>query len=364
MKRLYLKNVSLFLFLIVAACNKEDNKNYINFVDPKDQVILTEENLPPVEYFSLERIDVSDIIGERFFVYADSILISINKKNPEPYIISFYNLLTKEFVAGYIKKGNGPGEMISASPNLVDKNLYIEDYNKNCITIINIDSVLEKKALYYPKITYIQDGYSGTSSIFNNQDTITLVNTWFINGFGARDIPEFVQIDAITGEPLKKYKKNNSNYPFNVCLRSLFFDSQNNRYIVPWMKFPVISIYNRDFQLEKQYIGPENVDIDLYSDEYENLHEAGANTFYYTSSSQVDDKILLVNYRCRKKVYDEYKKIKPEIWVFDVKTGVERRLKCVHDHGELYCLSYYGATNNIYVMDYDDGELYKCVLEK
>ena len=364
MKRLYLKIVSLFLVFLIVGC-KDDNKSYINIIEPKDQVILTEENLPPVEYFSLEKIDVADIIGERFFVYADSILISINTKRPDPYIVSFYNFLTREFLSGYIKRGNGPGEMINASIQLKNNDLYIEDCSKICITRINIDSVIEKKMLYSPEITYIQDGYTGVSAIYNNQDTITLINTWFINGFGARDIPEFVQIDAKTGNPLKKYKRNNSVYPYNACLRSLFFDSQSNKYIVPWVKFPVIGIYDNKFRLEKQYIGPEIIDIDLVADDkYGNIHEATNNTFYYRSPSQVDGKILLVNYRCKNKTYDEYKKNKPEIWIFDVSNGIERRLKCIHNHGELYCLSYCSATNNIYMMDFNDGELYKCVLEK
>lgn len=365
MKRLFLKNILFFCTLCIIGC-KEDNKNYINFVDPQNQIILTEENLPPIEYFTLEKVDISDIIGKKFFVYADSILIVINPKHPQPYMVSFYNLQTKEFIAGYIKKGIGPGEMISIYPELKDNNLHLNDYNQNSITRINIDSVLEQRMLYSPQITFIQDGYTGVSFIYNNQDTITLINTWFINGFGASNIPEFVQIDARTGKPLDKYKTNKSNYPFNICLRSVFFDKQNNKYIVPWLKFPIISIYDSLFRIEKQYIGPESVDIDLTSDEWNNIKEANVNTFYYQAPTQMGGKILLVNCRCKKKKYDDYKKnlSASEIWVFDTDKGIERRLKCLDSHGELCCLSYCVATNNIYVMDYDTGELYKCVLEK
>ncbi len=60
--------------------------------------------------------------------------------------------------------------MVSAYPELKNNDLYIGDYQKNGITRINIDSALERRMLYSPQITYIQDGYTGVSFIYNNID--------------------------------------------------------------------------------------------------------------------------------------------------------------------------------------------------
>lgn len=360
MKQFIIKSIAIAFLFSIVGCNEETTTTYINLVDTQNQILLKEDSLPPIEYFTLEKVEVPTF-GNMFFVCEDSILITVNSQRPKPYIISFHNLNTKEFIAGYIKKGSGPGEMIGVNAELKNKELCIEDLQQNCITRINIDSVLEKKMAYNLSITSIKDGYTGVSFYYNNTDTITLINTWFINGFGAKNIPEFIQIDAKTGKPLKKYKQNEDNFPYNVCLRSVFFDEKSNQYIVPWSKFPVISIYDRNLCLKKQYIGPDNVEINLKQDEWGNIKETGGNTYYYQAPTQENNKILLVNQLCKNLISDDLEAMS-EIWIFDVNNGIERRLKCAHEHGQLYSLSYSEKTNTIYVMDYDEGCLFKCVI--
>ena len=70
-----------------------------------DNIIrLTDQNMPAVEYFTLEKIRLPEKYADaQYFVYNDSVLIIINNQRPLPFVVTFYNLNTKKIIAGFFK---------------------------------------------------------------------------------------------------------------------------------------------------------------------------------------------------------------------------------------------------------------------
>lgn len=74
-------------------------------------------------------------------MYNDSILITLNKPHQDGYFIEFYNLVNKKNIGQLFKYGNGPKEMLSAIIYLNQNQLYVNDYVKAQLAIVNMDSI-------------------------------------------------------------------------------------------------------------------------------------------------------------------------------------------------------------------------------
>lgn len=88
------------------------------------------------------------INAKDFFVYNDSVLVVINKpKKDNPFVV-FHNLNTDRNIAKYINLGNGPGEMLNCIAHIRGSNLYVHDFVKNTLSVIDVDSVLLYRECY------------------------------------------------------------------------------------------------------------------------------------------------------------------------------------------------------------------------
>jgi len=251
-------------------------------------VRLTDQNMPAVEYYSLEKIKLPDkYANAEYHVYSDDIVIIINYKNPQPYVVSFYSLSTKKEIAGYFRKG----ELVMATGDLRCNNLIVRDGVLHIASQLNIDSVLIYGYAYSPTVTQLSSGHS---CVYVGENTITMTNPQYVNdGFGVEGLPEFVQYDAITGKPLADYKKNDKNYPSNLTQRSIAYC--NSKYIAFWDNFPIITIYDKDFNLLKMYRDDKFKDTEVV-EEYSELLAKDIDQ-HFSFAGQTDNYILAYNGR-------------------------------------------------------------------
>lgn len=330
-------------------------------------VRLTDQNMPAVEYYTLEKIKLPDkYVNAEYHVYNDDIVIIINYKNPQPYVVSFYSLSTKKEIAGYFRKG----ELVMATGDLRCNNLIVRDGVLHIASQLNIDSVLIYGYAYSPTVTQLSSGHS---CVYVGENTITMTNPQYVNdGYGVEGLPEFVQYDAITGKPLADYKKNDKNYPSNLTQRSIAYC--NSKYMVFWHNFPIITIYDKDFNLLKMYRDDKFKDLEVAKQGPQSMLFVNGLASFFTFSCQTDNYIFAHNGRWQV-TEDEIKKRNSyegtqsadfsmarfknhEIWCFDNDMNLVRRFKCKNKLGFIRNVSYNEKSNILYINAKDANDEY------
>lgn len=103
--------------------------------------VSVKENAKPLKAEIVE-VSYDFIYAKDFFVYQDSIMIVLNKAYKDVHFVEFYNLNSNLVINRFISVGNGPGEMLNTLAHIRKNELFVHDFAKNQIGIINIDSVL------------------------------------------------------------------------------------------------------------------------------------------------------------------------------------------------------------------------------
>jgi hypothetical protein len=132
----YLYYLSIFL---MVSCTCRYNKETVVEELPKDFLF---------EVDTLGTFEDKFLYAKEFLVYNDTILIVLNKAHKDGYFVECYDYINKKEVKKLIRYGNGPNEMLSARIHLNDNELYINDYVKSQIAIINMDSLILQKEDY------------------------------------------------------------------------------------------------------------------------------------------------------------------------------------------------------------------------
>ena len=341
-------------------------------------VRLTDQNMPAVEYFTLEKVKLPEkYANAQYFVYNDSVLIIINNQRPQPYVVTFYNLNTQKEIAGFFLEGTWSDRISKGGGTMYRNTLIVGDGFAHIMVRFNVDSVLTEKFAYKPAITRLT---SVRSCVFVDENTITMANPMYVNGeYGVEGVPEFIQFDAKTGKPLADYKKNDKNFPANLTGRSIAYS--NSKYIAFWHNFPIITIYDKDFNLLKMYRDDKFEDTEVREEHSELLSKNIDNFFAF--ASQTDNYIFAFNGRGHIS-RDEFEKKggfqwvettdftmarlkNQEIWCFDNDMNLVRRLKCKTKICFIQDVSYNENSKNLFVNAMDENEkycLYRCKFKK
>lgn len=367
MKQVTLLAIGICTLLLSSSCQ---NKEY-GIPKAPEQVFLTEENMPPVEYFTLEKVEVpkSSELDERYYVYADTLLFTLQSKIPSPYMLSVYNLKTKELVAGYFRKGSGPEELISIKCSFHENEIYAFDVTQNKVAVLNVDSIALLKYGYAPAMITLQ---GGDCKCFTRceHDTLIGINQFHFYGFGCEKVPEFLKIGCSDGK-IPESSSIVDNIPININYRIPYYNESTHQYVVAWNRFPYINIYDENFKLRKQYVGPDNYMADLIVwPDFGNMimDRDTTSEYFYADGCQTETHIFYLNYRFWGKAYNwATVGLNAEIFCFDSSLNLVRRLKQKDFTSTYFNVSYCEKSGNMYLNAEDeDGEicLYKCVFEK
>ena len=347
-------------------------------------VRLTDQNMPAVEYFTLEKVKLPEKYADaQYFVYNDSVLIIINNQRPQPFVVTFYNLNTKKEIAGFFLDGTWSDRISKGGGRMYQNTLIVGDGFARIIARLNVDSVLTEKYAYKPAITRLT---SVRSCVFVDENTITMANPMYISDeYGVEGLPEFIQFDAKTGKPLANYKQNDKNYPANMTSRSIAYS--NSKYIAFWSNYPIITIYDKDFNLIKMYRDDKFEDNEVREEYSEYLMKSTFATKnidnFFAFANQTDNYIFAFNGRghISREEFEKkggilwvettdftmarFKNL--EIWCFDNNMNLVRRFKCKNKICYIRCISYNEKSKKLFVNAMDENEkycLYRCKFKK
>ncbi len=254
-----LYTVGLVLFL--AGCTSNDK---VPAPDRLDKNIMTVEKTLRAD--TLKNIDTL-IYAKEFFVYRDSVLIALNKRNEHTHFLEFYRLSDMQPIARLYRPGNGPDEMLSANAYINGNKLIVNDYVKSQIAVVDIDSLLSFNNYSAPTV------HLHVESLFNAipyKDRFILDNPYSFADKKAgivQEAPRFIVTDdKKTYEEKNKYQY----YTRNVTSGRIIANKAKNRVIYANGNQSSVEIYDMDLNLLRTVTGP----IDLPT-RYTILNEEG-----------------------------------------------------------------------------------------
>ena len=223
------------------------------------------EELPTKQIFKVDTIGNFEdefIFAKEFLVYNDSVLIILNKAYQDIYFIECYDLVNKKHIRKLFRYGNGPNEMLSARVHLNNNNLYVNDYIKAQIAIINMDSLITSED-YDVKILGHKTYESPTAVICNNK--FILENPYYFKDDKLKIKQGKSRFISTNGDKPYEYS---ITYPYNTrnvsvdgciitndsCKRIMYASMHNSDLELYDYNLNVIKIFNGLPKLETEYL--------------------------------------------------------------------------------------------------------------
>lgn len=240
---------SIISCLILSNCTQkqEDNKN----ITLKNEI---KENCKTLKATSIE-LSQEFIYAKSFSVYDDSILIILNKRIEDVYLIEFHNLNDKKELKKIFKYGNGPEEILSAKININQNQLIVDDYIKKEISFINIDSITNNTN-YKPTIEKYNIDARSVISYPNNKLLIDNPSYFIDQNFDIKNqTSRFIVSDRDKAKDIQVEKQ--KYYTRNVSSGKIIANFPSNRIYYINSHLPEIEIYDNSLNLIKRLLGPD-----------------------------------------------------------------------------------------------------------
>ncbi|EOS15045.1 hypothetical protein [Phocaeicola sartorii] len=242
--------IIVVLVVVMNSCSKR-------VVDDSISVLLEEQALSNA--VPLEAHDVwypfDSIYSNRFYVYADTILVVENKKAAGNFL-DFYNIRNRNLIARKLPFGEGPGELLFAQMIYEGNVMRVTDYINRRLYNVEIDKVLSNSN-YNPELASFSKSIIVTSAPVSYGDSILCINPFHYVHQQAGIDQQPPRIIAMTD------KNPNPSIPMdfdymtvnvgqgllgaNACLGKIFFAS---------FDISSIEFYNSDLKLVKNVLGP------------------------------------------------------------------------------------------------------------
>ncbi|MDO4461762.1 MAG: hypothetical protein Q4C30_04595 [Bacteroidia bacterium] len=336
-------------------------------------VYLKDENLPPIEYFTLEEVELDNNAETFSYVYKDKMIIKC-QRNTSP-LVSVFDYNTHKEISHYFNRGNGPIDMLGPSAHIKDNNIYIYDFLQDRIASFIPDSILTQRSSYKPKISYIAFKTSSSFDFIDN-NTILVYNDMYKEGFDVgENVPEFFVTDANSGKSTNsEFKTNGKYYPMNVTGGEIVKCPQSDLIYVAYQDEPRIKIMDKNLKTIKTLLGPEENDMEFVVEGFDFYHNREKSSYFYTSSCTTSNYCVFINDRAYKLDMYEARDVlthsaRQEIWVMNSNGDIVRRLKQKDTSAakKMMYISYCEENDTFHVNAADEDDefcLYKCVLEK
>ncbi|MCQ2227565.1 MAG: TolB-like 6-bladed beta-propeller domain-containing protein [Bacteroidales bacterium] len=285
----HLSIITALFALLVSSCGKKI------FEIPEDAIILTEENMPAIQYLEAERIDLPDsmFLKSDFSVFHDTILVAINDDYPDPTYLTVMNLNTKKVIGHYYPKGDGPNEVVAIYGNPDNNCMKITDYPTLRQSIFYIDSVLIKGDEYKPNL--FQTDLSWFTYTLITDSSFLVSNMFYCEECGEYEnkgtTPEFYFSD-LNGN----HEEITKIYPFGCdCSGHITSNKKQKKVFMAYNRFPKYKILDYDLNVIKKMYGPDNYyDVELGCDEGRSLFIMNNKYHSYNSAIASNDKYVFV----------------------------------------------------------------------
>ncbi len=257
----------IILGCLIYSCANSENK---------DISLLQEEIKINSQFLKIDTIAIPEnlIYAREFLVYHDSVLIVLNKRYDDVSFIEIYNLREKKLINKYFRLGNAPDELLSAFASLNGNLLTVNDYVKNQVAFLNIDSVLTNP-LYHPTpIRHYTQSPVAAQHLIDNQLIIENPNYFVDDNLGINT--HNARLIVLDKKSMPKEDERYEYYVRNVTSDGhIIVNYKLNKIIYAYMDKTIIELYDKSLKLTKCISGPDKlpakykiIDKEVLFDEY------------------------------------------------------------------------------------------------
>lgn len=236
---------SIALMTLLPSCSEKGDSNVLilgSTVKDTAEVLLPESmdfDIP---------ISANDI-----YIWNDSIAIVHNRPLEDIWFLELYNLNDGKLMNHFIRRGNGPGEMLDNNFIFYNDTIVITDFQKDHIAIIPVAEATGNNS-YTPELK----SYSVRSQyILPFKGKLIALNPYcFINKeYGiSNDGSRYIVSDSnYVYEEATEYIHDT----YNVSFSRFFISYLNDRIVFTDKREPKIEICDTDFNLIKTVLGPD-----------------------------------------------------------------------------------------------------------
>lgn len=260
----------IYIPLIIIGCF------ILSCADHKDYSSLPEDIKNNSVSLDIDTVDIPDnlIYAREFRVYHDSILIVLNKKYDDVSFVEMYRLKDHKLIRSFFRLGNGPNELLSALVKLNGDVLTVNDYVKNQIAFLNLDSVLANPLYNVTPIRYYTESPVAAQHLVDSQLIIENPNYFVDDNLGINT--NTTRLLVADKNSIPKGSENNEYYVRNVTSDGhIIVNYKLNKIIYAYMGKPIIEFYDRELKLTNRILGPDKlpakykiIDKEVIYDEY------------------------------------------------------------------------------------------------
>lgn len=355
---------TIFICLIIAACDSQINHN-----NTSNLVVLSEEDLPPLQQnLKFEKINLPEDIcmASDYLVYHDSILVVIHYKPiyPDPYTITVMNINTMQIVGRFLRRGNGPDEVLNTICFLYENRLNVKDLTRNHIIIFDMDKVISLGQSYKPEFISL------STLDFNGFDKMTdtsvlLYNSWYLNDCGNKANENVPELIVSSNEGRFDFEKpEDAAFVANSTGAFVISSTKHGKFFLAYNKEPKFSLLDSSLNPVKILYGPAISKEKEYEEKDGTLKTKLA--YSYAGFAHSTENYVFIGGRnyCveRELLKNAIETIPVKIYQFDWEGNMVARYQMPYGFLKF---SVSESTNTLYITCYDeDGEpcLYKAQL--
>lgn len=355
MKHIYFLSFSLVLILL--SCNQENSLNY------KNAIYISDDNIPPLKQVHFEQVDLPEesCMNSKFFVYKDTILI-ICPFRPETYCMSVMNMNTKEIICRFLRRGNGPGEVLDCHFVLRQNRLIVDDATQKLI-FFNIDTLILKGQEYKPQ-TYQLETFVTSAEVLSDTSFL-FANRWYMDGCGNKvneTVPELIVSDIDSKFNFEIPQGASAVMSENSSI--LISNIKKHRVFIAYSYKPQFTLLNSELDTIKIIFGPDPIEKRKYKKDNASGGIVPETCSYYVMGSAIstDSHIFVCSSRLqnipRKEIREVSRKNQDEIFQFDWEGNMVARYQMTKENKFLGVCGYSEESNVLYVLARDNDDEY------
>lgn len=230
---------------------------------------LMDENMPPLLQLNLTKVDLLEEERIAFFrVYCDSILVINKTYTNDSFLLSIINFKNHALIGNYLKKGNGPNELLQFTGINNQNRVLVQDIVKKQISIFNIDSAILYGQLYKP-ILRSMEGRDFAHFDLLTDTSLVFYNPWHLKNCGNianENAPELL-VSGLNG--IFEYTpQKDIGFVANEARVHVISNIEKNRVFLAYRGIPQFSLLDSNLDTIKIICGPDAIKKRNYK--YEN----------------------------------------------------------------------------------------------
>lgn len=258
------KGIALLSLCILESCNVGSYNDHW----PDIERIEVENGTCIVFNAEIQEESRNFVYAHHFYVYSDSILVTVNKPSTKQKVVSVTSLKTNQTIGEYLQYGNGPSEVLVVTDCMYGGVLHINDVAKHRVFSIDIDKIANGTMNQHNIDVFDYLSYGSTPYVIPLDDNSVLCENPFCFNEAQLKITNGTtkRFDRIYENSSVKGKNHYRFYTYNVSQGMLVPIKKNNLVFYASLSRPRIELYDTLGVRRKLFKGPTDLPIEYIID--------------------------------------------------------------------------------------------------